>query len=471
MPETIISQPIGPRHGRPSILPLRLLEGAILAVEVVLIFLIGASIAAITLPRHLPAPAAISLSYLLLVIAGGAHAKPPDRRQRDKPIQILAAVFLVAGLLSANCLRISPWLCLWFASSAAAIRLWRRLAIRLSLELPPRIWPSRPAAFIGNSEAAARLLQRINGDPRRRLHPVGFFDDRGTRSGPLHDKLPYLGTIYELVSYIQDNDLRDVFMALPWSAGERIASLIEQLRFLPLTVHLIPDQALPAVGRRHEHEQEGIIMPTLMLPPFSSAGAAAKRALDLLAAIILLLALAPLFGLVALAIMADSKGPVFFRQRRIGQFGHSFSIFKFRSLNVAQSDAAAETLVAHGDARVTRVGKYLRKYSIDELPQIINVLLGDMSLVGPRPHAPRAKAGHRIFAEVMPDYMLRYRVKPGMTGWAQVNGWRGNTDTEEKLKKRVEFDFAYIKTWSLLKDLQILLLTVPSALFPPVDNA
>jgi polysaccharide biosynthesis protein PslA len=211
-------------------------------------------------------------------------------------------------------------------------------------------------------------------------------------------------------------------------------------------------------------------MPTLMVPPFSLAGAFAKRTLDLIVALGLLIPLTPLFLLTALAIRLDSPGPVFFLQKRTGQFGRSFDIYKFRSLHVANADRGAESLVSKGDARVTRVGKYLRKYSIDELPQLINVLVGDMSLVGPRPHAPRAKADRRIYAEVMPDYMLRYRVKPGMTGWAQVNGWRGNTDTEEKLRKRVEFDFEYIKTWSFRRDLKILAMTVPSALFPPQDN-
>ena len=215
---------------------------------------------------------------------------------------------------------------------------------------------------------------------------------------------------------------------------------------------------------------KGVVMPTLMLPPFSLIGGLLKRGVDILAALVLLIPLTPLFLIVAALIKLDDPGPVFFFQRRIGQYGRSFNIFKFRTLTVAQGDAGAETLVSKGDKRVTRVGRFLRKYSIDELPQILNVLLGDMSLIGPRPHAPRAKADQRIYAEVMPDYMLRYRVKPGMTGWAQVNGWRGNTDTEEKLRKRVEFDFEYITHWSLLQDFKILLMTVPSALFPPKDN-
>ena len=188
-------------------------------------------------------------------------------------------------------------------------------------------------------------------------------------------------------------------------------------------------------------------------------------------AISLLLLTLPLFVAIAVLIRIDSAGPVFFRQSRIGRFGVSFDIYKFRSLHVAQADTKAETLVSRGDNRVTRVGRYLRKYSIDELPQILNVILGHMSLVGPRPHAPRAKADGHVYAQAMSEYPLRYRVRPGMTGWAQVNGWRGNTDTIEKLQRRVEYDFQYIENWSMKRDLYILLRTIPSVLAPPPDNA
>jgi Undecaprenyl-phosphate glucose phosphotransferase len=362
-------------------------------------------------------------------------------------------------------------LAIWFALAAPAIVAWRWFAMRLAQAMPALAPPLRPMAFIGNSEAAARMLDGIEADRHARFQPVGFFDDRSAaRLGPLHDRLPYLGTIEELVGYIHEHELQDVFVALPWSAGARIATLIERLRFLPLTVRLIPDQAPPALRPRNVYQVEGVVMPTLMVPPLSAPAAIAKRAIDLLVAAVLLVPLTPLFLLVAAAIRLDSPGPVFFMQPRIGQFGRSFRIFKFRSLHVARADTAAEALVGRGDTRVTRVGRYLRKYSIDELPQIFNVLFGEMSLVGPRPHASRAKADGRIYAEIMPDYMLRYRVKPGMTGWAQVNGWRGNTDTEEKLRKRVQFDFDYIKGWSLLSDFRILVQTIPSVVMPPADN-
>ena len=455
-------------------LGMHLFEAMILGAEGALVFAIGTAVAvglkAAHFPVVLPGPAALAAAYVLLIVVSGAAAQPPRRKRHDAALRVLLVVFTVGLLFTGNFLHVIPALAVWFIPTAFGIFFWRGLAMRLAQSIPLLTPPPRPMAFIGNSEAAARLLLQIDANPHARLRPVGFFDDRIERVGPLHGKLPYLGTIDELVSYIHGHELHDVFVALPWSAGERISVLIERLRFLPLTVRLIPDQTPPALRQRNVHQMEGVVMPTLMLPPSSPGGAVAKRALDLLGCVLLLVPVGLLFVLVALAIRLDSDGNVFFMQPRFGQYGRSFDIFKFRTLHVASADMAAETLVQRGDRRVTRVGRYLRKYSIDELPQIINVLLGEMSLVGPRPHAPRSKADGRIYAEVMSDYMLRYRVKPGMTGLAQVNGWRGNTDTEEKLRKRVEFDFQYIKNSSLLRDLGIIARTIPSVLLPPVDN-
>ena len=345
------------------------------------------------------------------------------------------------------------------------------LAVKRLQEGLARVLPrTRTVAFLGNSQSAAMMLSQLRQDRQSNVQVIGFFDDRLNRPGPLTGLVPCLGTIDDLVGYIHDAELSEVYMALPWSAGPRISHLIERLRFLPLTVRLVPDHVPPALPGRGDGQLYGVVMPTLMMPPFSAANAVFKRLIDIAAAAVLLIPLIPLFIVVAICLKIDSRGPVFFRQTRSGQFGRPFQIFKFRSLHVAQADTAAETLVTAGDRRVTRVGHIIRKYSIDELPQIFNVLLGQMSLVGPRPHAPRAKADGRIYAEVMPEYMLRYRVKPGMTGWAQVNGWRGNTDTEEQLRKRVEYDFQYIGKWSLWKDLQIIFRTVPAMLLPPTQN-
>ncbi len=465
------------KHGRGSRvawLGMLSFEAMIVGVEAILVLGAGLAVTvglqAAGFSIILPGPAALAVAYLLLVVANGAIARPPRRRRENAALRVLLTVFVVGLLVDGKVMHAVPALAVWFVAAACGIVCWRRLAMRLALVMPAIMPPSRPMAFIGNSDAAARLLLQIQADPHARLQPVGFFDDRSGRIGPLHDKLPYLGTIDQLVGYIHDHELRDVFVALPWSAGERISALVDRLRFLPLTVRLIPDQATPALRQRDAHQLEGVVMPTLMLPPSSPGGAAAKRGLDLLGCALLLVPVGLLFLMVAAAIRIDSPGHVFFRQSRFGQYGRSFNIFKFRTLHAASADVGAETSVRHGDIRVTRVGRYLRKYSIDELPQIINVLLGEMSLVGPRPHAPRSKADGRIFAEVMTDYMLRYRVKPGMTGLAQVNGWRGSTDTEEKLRKRVEFDFDYIRNSSLLRDLKIIAWTIPSVLLPPLDN-
>jgi len=418
-----------------------------------------------------PPPAGIAAAYLLLTLLAGASVELPGRSRQSSAFRTLLAVFAAGTCLLTPPLAAAPAIALWFALAWAGIAATRGAAVRLAGRLPNLTPRPRLVAFIGNSTSAARMLRQIRADPRGEAMPIGFFDDRSSRFGPLNGQLPCLGDIDELVSYLADHELHDVYMALPWSAGERISVLIDRLRFLPLTVRLIPDQVPPAL-RVHQAEQlEGVVMPTLMLPPFSAMGAVLKRGCDLAISAVLLVPLAALLLVVAVVIRLDSEGPVFFRQSRSGQYGRGFEIYKFRSLHVAQADSAAETLVSRSDRRVTRVGRILRKYSIDELPQIFNVVLGDMSLVGPRPHAPRAKADGRIYADVMPDYMLRYRVKPGMTGWAQVNGWRGNTDTEEKLRKRVEFDFAYIRSWSLARDFAILLRTIPSVVAPPAGNA
>ncbi len=412
----------------------------------------------------------VVLAYLtvatLEVVIGRMTGKSPV----DAKWLLWLALLLGLAATRDHDIRTIEAICLWFIivqiGSPPIGLVLRRLTETILHAMPQ----SRTVAFLGNSNSAAMTLTQLMQNRHSHVRVLGFFDDRLSRSGPLTGLIPCLGTIDDLVGYIHEAELSEVYMALPWSAGPRISHLLERLRFLPLTVRLVPDHVPPALPGRGDGQLYGVVMPTLMLPPFSTANAFFKRAMDICAAAILLVPLIPLFIVVAICVKLDSPGPVFFRQIRSGQFGRPFQIFKFRSLHVAQADTTAETLVTTGDRRVTRVGQVIRKYSVDELPQIFNVLVGQMSLVGPRPHAPRAKADGRIYAEVVPEYMLRYRVKPGMTGWAQVNGWRGNTDTEEQLRKRVEFDFQYIGKWSIWKDLEIIVRTIPAMLLPPTQN-
>jgi exopolysaccharide biosynthesis polyprenyl glycosylphosphotransferase len=184
-----------------------------------------------------------------------------------------------------------------------------------------------------------------------------------------------------------------------------------------------------------------------------------KWMFDKVVATLALIALSPVLAAVALAVKLDSKGPVLFRQKRHGFNNELIEVFKFRSMFVDQADADASRLVTKGDPRVTRVGRFIRKTSLDELPQLFNVLRGELSLVGPRPHALQAKAANRLYHDVVDGYFARHKVKPGITGWAQINGWRGETDTAEKIQKRVEHDLYYIDNWSVAFDLYILFRT------------
>ncbi|MEZ5846435.1 MAG: sugar transferase [Geminicoccaceae bacterium] len=216
---------------------------------------------------------------------------------------------------------------------------------------------------------------------------------------------------------------------------------------------------MPQRSRRVRRRDETLEFAEIVAPALDWKGRLLKRSLDVVGASLLLVFLAPLMLVTALAIKLDSRGPVFFRQPRYGLGCQIFDCLKFRSMYADRLDTRAERLTTRNDPRVTRVGAFIRRTSIDELPQLINVLRGEMSLVGPRPHPVHAKAGDRLYEEVVEDFARRYRVQPGLTGLAQVTGLRGNTDTEEKLVRRFERDIDYISTWSIGLDLSILLRT------------
>jgi len=229
-----------------------------------------------------------------------------------------------------------------------------------------------------------------------------------------------------------------------------IADLLQVLELMPQRVRAL---------RKHGDRVELVELVELVAPALDWKGRLFKRSLDVVIASTLLVFVAPLMALTALAIKIDSRGPVFFRQPRYGLGCQIFECWKFRSMYVDRQDVAARELTKRNDPRVTRVGAFIRRSSIDELPQLFNVLKGEMSLVGPRPHPVHAKAGERYYEEVVTDFARRYRVPPGLTGLAQVTGLRGNTDTEEKLLRRFEHDLAYIRSWSISLDLVILLRT------------
>ena len=239
-----------------------------------------------------------------------------------------------------------------------------------------------------------------------------------------------------------------------------------RLALTPVKVRLAPDLAAFTYARRPVVILGDVPVMTLFDRPIGGLSALVKAVEDKLLTMIILAMIWPVLLVVAIAIKLDSPGPILFRQPREGFNNRTFDCFKFRSMYHNQLEFKNINQATRDDPRVTRVGRFLRRSSLDELPQLFNVLLGDMSLVGPRPHAPSTRAGGRLFSDVVQSYAARHKVKPGITGWAQVCGWRGETDTEEKLIKRFEHDLYYIDNWSIWLDFYILIRTVGAVLLP-----
>ncbi len=263
-------------------------------------------------------------------------------------------------------------------------------------------------------------------------------------------------TLDDVIGFVRGQDIDDIFLAPRAGSVVDLVAAANALRVLPISVTMIPDPMLADLVSNPRYELGSSMALEIQRQPLGMGERAAKRTFDIVVAFTALILLLPLFGVIALAIMIDSRGPVFFRQTRSGFNGRPFKIFKFRSMTVAE-DGDKVGQVTRNDIRVTRVGAFMRKTSLDELPQLFNVLRGEMSVVGPRPHA---MAHDRQFAEAADNYAFRHHVKAGMTGWAQVHGARGETDTIDKIQRRIDLDLWYIKHWSLALDFSILFRTV-----------
>jgi Undecaprenyl-phosphate glucose phosphotransferase len=314
----------------------------------------------------------------------------------------------------------------------------------------------RRAVIIGGGDEAARLIRGLAENMDRDIAICGIFDDRDdARSPPVVIGVPKLGTIQELLTFAREAEIDMLIVALPLAADRRIRQILDVVRVLPVDVRLStvsPDFTFPRRG------DEGLV--SVMHRPPADGRRLAKRALDLAVATTALVLLAPIMLITAAAIRMESRGPVLFRQPRHGYKHRPIEVWKFRSMYVEHCDAGAHRIVTKGDLRVTRVGRFIRRWSLDELPQLFNVLRGDLSMVGPRPHAVGAVSSRqRAFEEIVDGYAARHRVPPGVTGWAQVNGWRGEIDDPEKLEARMAHDLYYIENWSVWLDLYILAMT------------
>jgi polysaccharide biosynthesis protein PslA len=314
--------------------------------------------------------------------------------------------------------------------------------------------------ILGRTKNGSYLAEYLQNHPDIRNRLVGYVDDRKRPSEFTMADLPYLGTMEDLKQLVQDGKVQRILIAIPWSGEKRVAELIKILRQLPVHLLLVPETAmLQEVRTRVTFLGSGL--PTFDISDFPLRGWAplVKRIEDIVLASIALLLCWPVMLLIAIWIKLDSRGPVLFRQKRLGYNNRLIEVYKFRSMYTEMTDHHASAQTTKDDPRVTRVGRFIRKTSLDELPQFLNVLAGSMSMVGPRPHALETKAAGVRFEDAVDEYAARHRVKPGITGWAQVNGYRGETDTVEKIEKRVAYDLEYIENWSLWFDLYILLRT------------
>ena len=350
------------------------------------------------------------------------------------------------------------WMGSWFVCGLVLLSLGR-----LALAAKIRRWlrngrMERRAIIVGGGRGAESLIRSLEGQPDSDIRICGIFDDRDDRrSPPIVAGYPKLGNISELVEFARRTRIDMLIVTLPLSAEQRVLSLLKRLWVLPLDIRLSAHSAELRFRPRTYSFVGDVPLIDVFDRPLADWDWIAKRFFDVVFASLAIVLLSPVFLLTALAVKLDSKGPVIFRQKRHGFNNHIVDVFKFRSLYAEMSDPLARQIVTKGDKRVTRVGRFIRKTSLDELPQLFNVLRGDLSLVGPRPHAVHAiSSGNEAFVAIVDGYFGRHKVKPGITGWAQIKGWRGEIDQPDKLQKRFEHDLYYIENWSLLLDLYIL---------------
>jgi polysaccharide biosynthesis protein PslA len=354
---------------------------------------------------------------------------------------------------------VREWPFLWLGVSAVLM-----IASRCYLTRMIRDWResgklARRVAVIGAGEFSREFIERLRSEPHA-YTVVGLYDDRRSRIPGVQDGVRVRGTVRDLLERSREEQIDLIVIALPLSAVSRISNILDQIGSAVADLCLTTD----FVGFRYRSSQISSVgsNPVVLLEerPLKDWRAARKSAFDIVIGSLMLVILSPLLALIALAIRLTSPGPVLFRQPRLGFNNRLFTCYKFRTMHHGMTDLLGDQQATRGDSRVTRLGKWLRTLSLDELPQLLNVLKGDMSVVGPRPHPPNTKAADKLFSDVVAKYAFRHRVKPGITGWAQVNGWRGETKTVEQIENRVACDLAYIENWSVWFDLRIIMLTV-----------
>jgi Undecaprenyl-phosphate glucose phosphotransferase len=429
------------------------------------------ALASLAAGRLMPLPEAMlfgaPLLAIILLVATGAYSMSSRERNRRRFGRLLISAAAASGGAGTVCGLLDPTFpaigcATWFAAAAVALVVTHLAwgVVLRELKRRGRLTPN--LIIVGGTAAAQRLIRRAL--KTRDVNILGVFDDRRDRVGPDVCGVPVLGKTADLIDHRILPYVDRIVITVPPRANARISQLIERLAPIPNPISLLLedtdlDTESEAVGRIADFD-----LMQISGPAERSGYLAAKRALDLTLSIGGVIALAPLMAAVAIAIKLDSPGPVFFRQRRHGYMNEEIVVWKFRSMRTEASDFKAARQVSADDDRVTRVGRFIRRTSLDELPQIFNVISGEMSLVGPRPHAIGMLSGGAEASKLVETYAHRHRIKPGLTGWAAVNGSRGPVDTAEDVRRRVALDLEYVERRSFWLDVAIILRTAPCLL-------
>lgn len=314
----------------------------------------------------------------------------------------------------------------------------------------------RTAVFAGYNDASRALAERLERNPQMCMSVSGFFDDRSSERLGVEEEACMLGRLSELAEYVKTNKTEVIFVALPMRHVQRVLDLLDDLRDTTASIYYVPDVFVFDLIQSRTGEILGMPVVAMCETPFSGYRGVIKRLMDLSLSLTTMVVLLPLLLVVCALVKLSSPGPVIFRQRRYGLDGHEMFVYKFRTMTVTE-DGDRIRQATRNDLRITPVGRFLRRFSIDELPQLMNVMQGNMSLVGPRPHAV---AHNEEYRKLIKGYMVRHKVPPGITGLAQINGCRGETAELEEMRARIEYDLDYLRHWSISLDLKILLKTV-----------
>jgi Undecaprenyl-phosphate glucose phosphotransferase len=472
----VVAGPVEPTYSGPVIV------GVAQAVEVLLLGTLGFAIQS----AYVGVDGEFYISIILIAVVAANIAFNAARTHRISAYRTLAkqigrvlaawsliftAIAVSAFLFKASDSVSRVWLVTWFVGGAIVLVLFR-----LSLRALVQQWTRegklrRRTVIVGGGPDAERLIQAIRKGADNEIRVFGLFDDRDDERSPeAVAGLPKLGRVSDLIEFARQTRVDLVLVSMPLSAEKRVLDMLKQLWVLPVDIRLSAHMSqLRFTSKAYSYVGEVPVF-DMADRPISDWNLVYKWLFDKIVALTAIILLSPVMIVTAILIKLESKGPVIFKQKRHGFNNELIEVYKFRSMYTDRSDANAAKLVTKNDPRVTKVGRVIRKTSIDELPQFFNVLKGELSVVGPRPHALQAKADNKLYYEAVDGYFARHKVKPGVTGWAQINGWRGETDTVDKILQRVHHDLYYIENWSILLDLYILFMT-PISLVSKNENA